>query len=231
MKWITHQAAAVGMALVLHLPVEGVLASCFGAVLPDMLDQRVARLTRNPQRTFNRIHRGVTHWFGWWLAIFLVAGLLPLPPHWRAVVLGVGFGALSHIVLDMLNPTGVPLHPFSRKNRFPCVSAPRAALGSMSFWRACWAVLRFFWGRASGISCIRPSAGQGTCCAFELLARTAAQDGGGVCVSHHSCLAGRRCAVAAHVAFFKGKTPWANAFGERSKKAVGSADGFFAFFA
>ena len=62
MKWMTHQAAAVGMALVLHLPVEGVLASCFGAVLPDMLDQRASRMTRNPQRTFNRIHRGVTHW-------------------------------------------------------------------------------------------------------------------------------------------------------------------------
>ena len=146
MKWMTHQAAAVGMALVLHLPVEGVLASCFGAVLPDMLDQRVSRMTRNPQRTFNRIHRGVTHWFGWWLALFLVAGLLPLPPHWRAVVLGVGFGALSHIVLDMLNPTGVPLHPFSRKNRFSLRLCSTGSVGEYVFLGVMLVLLGFLLG-------------------------------------------------------------------------------------
>ncbi len=146
MKWMTHQAAAVGMALVLHLPVEGVLASCFGAVLPDMLDQRASRMTRNPQRTFNRIHRGVTHWFGWWLALFLVAGLLPLPPHGRAVVLGVGFGALSHIVLDMLNPTGVPLHPFSRKNRFSLRLCSTGSVGEYVFLAAMLGCFALFLG-------------------------------------------------------------------------------------
>ena len=76
MKWITHQTAAVGAALVMQLPLEGVIASCVGGVLPDKLDMRVAAMTPNRQKTFNRIHRGTTHWFGWWLALLLVEFLL-----------------------------------------------------------------------------------------------------------------------------------------------------------
>lgn len=58
MKWITHQTAGVGAALALHLPLEGVVAACLGAILPDKLDQAIAKRSRNPQRTFNQIHRG-----------------------------------------------------------------------------------------------------------------------------------------------------------------------------
>lgn len=133
MKWMTHQTAAVGMALVLHLPFEGVLASCLGAVLPDMLDQRASRLSRNPQRAFNRLHRGTTHWFGWWLALFLGASLLPVPPHWKAVALGLGFGGLSHVLLDMLTPSGVPLHPFSRQNKFSLKLCSTGSAGEYVF--------------------------------------------------------------------------------------------------
>ena len=42
MKWITHQPAGVGAALALHLPLEGVVAACLGAILPDKLDQAIA---------------------------------------------------------------------------------------------------------------------------------------------------------------------------------------------
>ena len=88
----------------------------------------------------------MTHWFGWWLALFLVAGLLPLPPHWRAVVLGVGFGALSHIVLDMLNPTGVPLHPVSRKNRFSLRLCSTGSVGEYVFLAAMLGCFALFLG-------------------------------------------------------------------------------------
>ena len=44
MKWITHQATAVAAALALHLPAAGVAAACVGAVMPDVLDQRMAGL-------------------------------------------------------------------------------------------------------------------------------------------------------------------------------------------
>ena len=80
MKWITHQATAVAAALVLHLPVAGVAAACAGAVLPDVLDQRMAGLAptrRGRQKLFNAIHRGTTHWFGWWLVLCAAAFALP----------------------------------------------------------------------------------------------------------------------------------------------------------
>ena len=117
MKWITHQTAGVGAALALHLPLEGVVAACLGAILPDKLDQAIAKRSRNPQRTFNQIHRGTTHWFGWWVAILLLACSHLVPPHWQPALLGIGLGGISHVVLDMLTPSGIPLHPFSRKNK------------------------------------------------------------------------------------------------------------------
>jgi inner membrane protein len=120
-KWITHQATAVAAALVLNLPPAGVLAACAGAVLPDVLDQRIARLAgtgRGRQRAFNRIHRGATHWFGWWVALFLGALVAPLTPAMQTTLTGLGFGGLSHVTLDMLTPHGVPWQPFSRSGRF-----------------------------------------------------------------------------------------------------------------
>ena len=98
MKWITHQTAGVGAALALHLPLEGVVAACLGAILPDKLDQAIAKRSRNPQRTFNQIHRGTTHWFGWWVAILLVACSHLVPPHWQPALLGIGLGGISHVV-------------------------------------------------------------------------------------------------------------------------------------
>ena len=128
MKWITHQTAAIGAALVMQLPLEGVIASCVGGVLPDKLDMRIADMTPNRQRTFNRIHRGTTHWFGWWLAIWawsLTGQLGPLPD---AVVGGFGFGALTHVFLDMCTTHGVPLLPFAKK-RFSLKLCSTGSLG------------------------------------------------------------------------------------------------------
>ena len=139
MKWITHQTAAVAAALALHLPLEGVAAACVGAVLPDVLDQRVAGLAggkKTRQKVFNAIHRGTTHWFGWWLALLLaalVASAPALPPAWRGVPPGLGLGGLSHVLLDMLTPAGVPLLPFSRKSRISLHLCATGSLGEYCF--------------------------------------------------------------------------------------------------
>ena len=150
MKWITHQAAAVGAALALHLPPAGVLAACVGAVLPDVLDQRLAGLAptrRGRQKVFNRIHRGATHWFGWWLALFLAALFWHLPPLGRAALTGLAFGGLSHVALDMLTPQGVPLQPFSRKGRFSLKLCASGSLGEYCFLAAIALAVWFFMGR------------------------------------------------------------------------------------
>lgn len=139
MKWITHQATAVAAALALHLPAAGVAAACAGAVLPDMLDQRMAGLAptrRGRQRIFNAVHRGITHWFGWWLGLCVAAFVLPaaeLGPIGRDVLLGLGFGGLSHVALDMLTPSGVPLTPFSRRNRVSLRLCSTGSLGEYCF--------------------------------------------------------------------------------------------------
>ena len=110
MKWITHQATAVAAALALHLPWEGVAAACAGAVLPDVLDQRIAGLAptrRGRQKVFNAIHRGTTHWFGWWMAVCVAAFALSpasLGSLGRDALLGLGFGGMRHVMLDMLSP-------------------------------------------------------------------------------------------------------------------------------
>ena len=133
---MTHQAAALGLGLALHLPPAGIAAACFGAILPDVLDQRVAGLAptaRGRQRIFNRIHRGTSHWLGWWLTIFLAALALPVPPPLKAALSGLALGAASHVLLDMLTPQGVPWHPFSRKGRFSFKLCSTGSLGEYCF--------------------------------------------------------------------------------------------------
>ncbi|MBQ9451879.1 MAG: metal-dependent hydrolase [Desulfovibrio sp.] len=131
MKWITHQAAAVSAGLALRLPLAGLAAMCAGAVLPDILDQRLAGLapTRHGrQRLFNAVHRGTTHWCGWWLVLCAAAlSASGLGSAVREIVLGLGLGGLSHVLLDMLTPTGVPVLPFSRQ---PKLSLRLCATGS-----------------------------------------------------------------------------------------------------
>ena len=139
MKWITHQAAAVAAALVLHLPVEGVVAACAGAVLPDVLDQRMAGLAcskKGRQRLFNAVHRGTTHWPGWWLALCGLVVLFPLAAlagPGKNMLLGLGFGGFSHVLLDMLTPAGVPLTPFSRRRKLSLKLCATGSLGEYCF--------------------------------------------------------------------------------------------------
>lgn len=120
MKWITHQTGAVLGALALGMPWPGIVAAGAGAVFPDVIDQKVSKLGGSRaarQKIFNKIHRGPSHWLGWWLALFLLALAWPLPALARDAAAGFALGAISHVALDMLTPQGVPLYPFSRKGK------------------------------------------------------------------------------------------------------------------
>lgn len=113
MRWISHQTGALLGAAFLGMPVPAIGAACVGAILPDMLDQKISGLAptkKTRQKVFNRIHRGPSHWFGWWLAIFLLP--LAMPFAMNDLAAGLGFGALSHVCLDMLTRKGIPLFPF-----------------------------------------------------------------------------------------------------------------------
>lgn len=148
MKWITHQTGAVLGAMALSLPLPGVVCASIGAVLPDVIDQRLSKLAptkSSRQKTFNRIHRGSSHWFGWWLALFLAALALPLHPLARDALAGFVLGALSHVGMDMLTPRGAPILPFGRfKLALPLCST--GGIGEYAF-LALIAAIGAFWLR------------------------------------------------------------------------------------
>ena len=136
MKWITHQTGAVTLALAFQTPLSGVVASALGAVIPDVIDQKISKLGKSRkgrQKIFNRIHRGDSHWFGWGtIALVLIMNYCP-PGVAKDVLIGLALGALSHIFLDMLTPQGVPMLPFSHKNRLSLKLCATGSAGEYLF--------------------------------------------------------------------------------------------------
>lgn len=147
MKWITHQVGAFGAGMLLQLPLAGLAACVVGGILPDVFDQKLAGLFRNRQKAFNNIHRGFTHWPGLWLGLLVaVCVVLPAGPSGlvRAVLFGAAVGGLSHVVLDMMTPQGIPLLPFSRRNRFSLHLCRTGSLGEYAFCAAMIAAMVLF---------------------------------------------------------------------------------------
>lgn len=106
-------AAGLARHFVPHVPVPILLAGAwFGGVAPDRLEF--------PARVAGRIrraipHRTITHWWALWAALGLwatfvlmgiVAADVPATAAWAA--LGAACGALTHLLCDWPNPTGVP---------------------------------------------------------------------------------------------------------------------------
>ncbi len=156
MKWFTHQTLAVASAIALGLPSPAIGGTVVGAILPDMIDQSIAKCSRTPQKTFWRIHRGSTHWFGWYLALLLLTmnisakalpselGTMALRADIIQVGMGIAFGGLAHILLDMLTPSGVPLQPFSKKHRFSLRLCSTGSVGEYIFLVVSLVVLTYF---------------------------------------------------------------------------------------
>ena len=151
MRWTTHQVGAVGLALMLKLPAAGLLAATPGGILPDLFDQRIAACFRSRQKAFNRIHRGFTHWPGLWLGLLALA-LALIPPQFSTLAapaaLGLAAGGLSHVLLDMLTPQGIPLLPFTHKGRVSLKLCRTGGPGEWLFLAAMLAGLAF-WFRES----------------------------------------------------------------------------------
>lgn len=131
MKWITHQTGAILLATGIQSPLATIMGAGAGAILPDLIDQRISGLAsgkKGKQKIFNRIHRGNSHWFGWWLLAFLMLGVWTQGALLQEVCLGLALGALSHVFLDMLTPQGVPILPFTHGRR---LSLKLCSTGSM----------------------------------------------------------------------------------------------------
>jgi len=129
-KWVTHQAGALAAALWCKAGLLVMAGMVLGAVLPDWIELAV---TRKKARLFLAIHRGFFHWFGLYAAGLLAASSLPLGAHEQALATGLMLGALSHIALDALNPSGVPLLPFGKRPRLKLALISTGSLGEWVF--------------------------------------------------------------------------------------------------
>ena len=116
-------AAAIGFDP-LRLPAIATLALTAGAVLPDIDHRYGAAVLRKPLptplRQLARIpsvifrHRGPLHSLFVLPVILIAAQLLDYLPH--PFGLYIAFGCVTHILADMLTPSGVPLlWPFTRR--------------------------------------------------------------------------------------------------------------------
>lgn len=137
MRWYTHSTLALAAGAALGLNVAALVGVGIGSVLPDRVDMFVAGKDR---RLFQRIHRESSHWAGWFFLLligaqlfagsldsgFLTSRSLGFPAQLLLsdLLSGVALGALSHVILDALNPSGVPLSPLGGK--------PRLALNLLS---------------------------------------------------------------------------------------------------
>ena len=112
MTWTTHQALAIMASMALGMPLLATAAAWSGSIMPDIIDQKRAAFSLfNSQGKYNKVHRKGSHWFGWWLLLWIFAqgGYLgPLPD---SLLGGLAFGALTHCLLDMCTTRGVPLLP------------------------------------------------------------------------------------------------------------------------
>lgn len=121
MTYITHITGGIVVGGIAYavVPVGGPLSFMAGAVLgslmPD-LDHPKAFLNKRARSTSILAgfgHRTFTHSL---LFTFLVLGVCLLSGIYKSVSMGLFWGILSHLLLDTLNPSGVPwLWPYSKK--------------------------------------------------------------------------------------------------------------------
>lgn len=110
-------------------PMPMIAFCAVGSVLPDRLDGMQAK--PGDKDSFFAVHRGWSHNLGLWLGIAIACQLAKqeIPPDFLftlSAAFWVCVGVLTHLCLDILNPTGIPIVPLV-KNR---LSLARIRTGS-----------------------------------------------------------------------------------------------------
>lgn len=86
------------------------IACIFGATAPDWLE--IAWHSNEGRRRSIIPHRKVTHWIPLWLGLLLYA-IYYLDNAHSYILIGFAVGGLTHLLVDIPNPMGVPLfHPW-----------------------------------------------------------------------------------------------------------------------
>lgn len=137
MRPLTHILAGAATGLVLA-PNAVCFASCvIGSVMPDMLDKWTANLLAGKNASWSErkqkwdgLHRTWSHNISYWIALLLFIVFLPdifpsfyhefttrICHHFFMIAEFFLIGVLSHLVCDLLNPTGIGIIPFANRSR------------------------------------------------------------------------------------------------------------------
>jgi membrane-bound metal-dependent hydrolase YbcI (DUF457 family) len=117
--------AAAGLARELgYFPVVSFVGAVAGSTAPDWLElpSKPSFFGHGGSRVIP--HRTLTHWWPLWVLALIVAVHLSIPLA-AAWLLGFSLGGLSHILVDLPNPMGVPIWT-------PAASSRR----SLKLWRS-----------------------------------------------------------------------------------------------
>lgn len=112
-------AASAYMGTTIEGSVIAVSLSCIGGLLPD-IDHKNSTISKNMKVTSFvarsvSTHRGLFHAPLFWATIGTILFFF-LPQYFKTWIAPALFGVATHLFLDMLNPTGIPLFwPFSSR--------------------------------------------------------------------------------------------------------------------
>ena len=164
-------AAAILYPLLRDMSLVAIPAGYVGGTAPDWLEIAHAEFSPQQQRWVRQSvipHRTITHWWPLWLALLvgvmvwpvhawiIAPGLfnghslftLNLAPILRAVVAGFTAGGIMHLIMDVPNPSGIPiLTPMARSRwslhwwrsgnaQEPLAGLGMAALAAATLWLA-----------------------------------------------------------------------------------------------
>jgi inner membrane protein len=102
MKWVNHIIIGGSTGAVID-PMIAPYA-IFGSILPD-LAEKFLPVTR---------HRAETHYLALWIALVIFSFFIF---DMKGILLGISWGAVTHVLADALSVSGVPFSPWS-SNRF-----------------------------------------------------------------------------------------------------------------
>ena len=97
MTWVTHTTFSFFLSSIFGLSPISIL----GSTAPDWTEDLFGV----------KEHRGRTHYITLWSSAFLISLVVYLYTHWELpyLLLSFNFGALTHLFLDSLTVSGVPL--------------------------------------------------------------------------------------------------------------------------
>ena len=105
------------------LSLATIPAGYFGGTAPDWLEIAHAEYSQKYQRWMRKSvipHRTITHWWPVWVAVSVLLVVWPFAAWTLARIAGTGFvaGAWMHLLMDIPNPTGIPIATPRARSRF-----------------------------------------------------------------------------------------------------------------